>query len=359
MSFSITSPLSVTDFGTLNQAAGAASVIERNLAALTSETSSGYVATDFAGLGDNAAPALDLSTQVAANTALQSSTAAAANIQQVSQTALGQIETIAASFASQALALQTTTSGAPALANSANNALQQVAGLLDTQVDGVYVFAGQDSATPPVPRPDSITSSSFYAAIQTAVAGLATNGAAATSAATLAIASPGGTSPFSPSLEAAGVQSQADLGGGQRVALAPLANANSNALSPGTGTSSTGSYTRDILLGLATLGSLGTASANDPNFLTLVQNTTATLNGAVSAANTDIAALGDRQQQITATQSDLSDTATALKTQLGNVQDADLTQVATQLSQAQTQLQASFQVISTLSQLSLTKYLPS
>jgi flagellin-like hook-associated protein FlgL len=33
--------------------------------------------------------------------------------------------------------------------------------------------------------------------------------------------------------------------------------------------------------------------------------------------------------------------------------------VATQLSQAQTQLQASFQVISTLSQLSLTKYLPS
>ncbi len=236
--------------------------------------------------------------------------------------------------------------------------MQQVAGLLDTQVGGVYVFAGQDSTTPPVPNPTGITQSAFYTAIQTAIGNLGTNGAAATSSATLAIAAPGATSPFAPSLEAAGAQSEADLGDGTRVALAPLANANSNALSAGTGTTSTGSYTRDLLLGLATLGSLTTASTTAAGFTGLVQNTITTLNGAAAAANTDIAALGDRQDQVTTAQTELTGVNTALQTQLSNVQDADLTQVATQLAQAQTQLQASYQVISALSQLSLTKYLP-
>jgi flagellin-like hook-associated protein FlgL len=40
------------------------------------------------------------------------------------------------------------------------------------------------------------------------------------------------------------------------------------------------------------------------------------------------------------------------------VQDVDLAQVAAQLSTAQTQLQASYQVIAALGQLSLAKFLP-
>jgi flagellar hook-associated protein 3 FlgL len=195
-------------------------------------------------------------------------------------------------------------------------------------------------------------------AIQNAVAGLATNGQVATSAATLAIASPGGTSPFSATLDAAGVQSQVDLGGGNYLALAPLANSNSNAVSTGTGTTSTGSYTRDILRGLATLGALTTAQTNDPNFIPLVQDTITSLNGATGAINVDIGALGGRQDQATAAQNDATDTALALKTQISSVQDADLPQLAVQLSDAQTQLQASYQLISNLSTLSLAKFLP-
>jgi flagellar hook-associated protein 3 FlgL len=358
MSLSLSTPLNATDFGTLNQAVAATGQIERTIAGLTAETASGYAASTFAGLGDNAGAALDLSPQIAANTALQSSTASAANIQAVAQTALGQIQSIAATFATQATTLITTPTAAPSIAATANDALLRVAGLLDTQVGGIYVFAGQDSTTPPVPNPNGVTQSAFYTAIQTAIGNLGTNGAASTSSATLAIAAPGGTSPFAPSLEAAGAQSEADLGNGTRVTLAPLANANSNALSAGTGNTSTGSYTRDLLLGLATLGSLTTASTTAAGFTGLVQNTITTLNGAAAAANTDIAALGDRQDQVTAAQSELTGVNTALQTQLSNVQDADLTQVATQLAQAQTQLQASYQVISALSQLSLTKYLP-
>jgi flagellar hook-associated protein 3 FlgL len=349
---------SVTDFGTLNQIVDATANIKQNIDQLTTETSSGYLATSYAGLGAAAAPALDLSAQIAVNTQLQTNTQTASTIQQAAQSALGQIESVASNFATQANQLQTLPGSAPTVAAAAQDALQQVAGLLDTEVGGIYIFAGQDSGTAPIPNPNDITQSAFTTAIQNAVAGLTTNGAAATTAATLAIASPGGTTPFSASLEAAGAQGEVDVGNGVRVALAPLANTNSNAQSTGTGTTSTGSYTRDILMSLATLSGITTTQAESTEFPAFIQNTVTTLNGAVSAINTDIGALGDRQDQITTAQTDLSDTSTTLQTQLSSLQNADLTTVAAQLSQAQTQLQASYQILSSLGTLTLARFLP-
>jgi hypothetical protein len=99
LSPALSTPQNATDFGSLNQAVAATGQIERTISGLTAETASGYAASTFAGLGNNAGAALDLSPQIAANAALQSSTASAANIQQVAQTALGQIQSIAAKFA--------------------------------------------------------------------------------------------------------------------------------------------------------------------------------------------------------------------------------------------------------------------
>ncbi len=349
--------LTATDFGTLGQVINAASLVKQTVAQLTAETSSGYLSSDYAGLGTAAGTALNLTAEMAGNKTIQDNADAAANIQTVAQTALGRIVSIANNFASQALTLATIPSSAGTVAASAQDALQQVAQLLDTKAGDVYVFAGQDSATPPVPNPATISTSAFATAISAAIAGLTTNGAAATITATLAIAAPGGTSPFSPSLEASGAQSEVDLGNGARVTLAPLANTNSNATSSGIGVTSTGSYTRDLLMGLATLASLGQANTSDPSFLPLVQSTVATLQGASSAAGTDIGALGVRQDQVSSAKTDISSVMVALQTQLSGAQGADLAQVAAQLSAAQTQLQASYQVIAGLSQLSLAKYL--
>ena len=348
-----------TDFGTLDQAINATSLIKQTDAQLTAETSSGYFATDYAGLGQGAGTALNLADEIAGNTVLESNADAAANIQTVAQTALGQIESIASNFASQATSLETDTGSVQTVAASAQDALQQVAQLLDTKVGDVYVFAGQDSANAPVPDPARITQSGFYSAIQTAISGLVANGAASTSAATLAISgsTAPGTSPFSATLETGPGQAEVDLGNGDRVALAPLANANSNATSTGIGATSTGSYTRDLLMGLAALGSLGIANTGDASFLPFVQSTVTTLQGAVTAINTDIGALGDRQDQVGSAKTEIGSVSTALQTLLSSVQQPDLAQVAAQLSAAQTQLQASYQVIAGLSQLSLAKYI--
>jgi len=68
--------------------------------------------------------------------------------------------------------------------------------------------------------------------------------------------------------------------------------------------------------------------------------------------------LGNTQTSLTTSQTTMSDTATALTTQLGNVQDVDVAAAMSSLSLVQTQLQGSYQVIAAMSGLSLAKYLP-
>ncbi len=354
MSFS----LSATDPGVYGLLVGDTSLVKREIAQLSAESSSGLISQDFAGLGAGAGSALDLSVQLSENTALQSNLDQAANLQSVSQTALSQIASLASSFASSANTLITQPNAIATLSTQAQDALGQVAQLLDTQVGGVYVFAGQDSRNPPVPNPGQVTGSAFYAAIAAAVAGLSANGAAAVATQTLTVSGPGATSPFAASLEASNAPAAVDLGGGQTLAVGVLADQNASAVSTEIGSTSTGSYTRDLLRNLAVLSSLTTAQSTDPNFTPLVQNVVASLQGVVGAINTDIGGLGAQQQHVSDAKGELGATATALTGQLGNLQNPDLTQVATQLSQAQTQLQASYQVIAGLGQLSLAKFLP-
>lgn len=87
------------------------------------------------------------------------------------------------------------------IAASARDALSQVAGLLDTQDAGVYVFSGQDTGNPPVPNPDNIadgTAGTFFGQIQADVGQLGVQTAAQVAQATQGVASfGGGPSPFS------------------------------------------------------------------------------------------------------------------------------------------------------------------
>ena len=223
----------------------------------------------------------------------------------------------------------------------AQQALVQVAGLLDTQDGNTYVFAGQDSENPPVPDPDSILSSGFYTQIAAQVGQLGTQGAAATAANTLAIAGSNapGLSPFSAYLSqpAANIQAPTiQIGQGQTASVGLLASANSAVTS--TGSSTTGSYMRDLMRALATIGSLSSSQVGDSGFQALVQDTNASLTGAISAMAEDVGVLGNTQTNLTASQTTMSDTATALTTQVGDVQDVDVAAAMSNLSLVQTQL---------------------
>lgn len=341
--------------GALGQAIYASTVVKSQLDTLTSQVSTGYVSADLAGLGTGAQTVVGIAPQIAQLTAQQSAIGAVTGRLGVTQAALTQITTIASTFNAQLSTLNALTPTAvDNVAAQAKTALQQVASLLNTQDGGVYVFGGTNSAVAPVPDADTILSSGLVTQIGAAVAALGTNGQAATSAATLAIASSNapGTTPF------AGPPGQAptlDAGTGGLVPVGLLANANTLAVS--TGTSTTGSYTRDILRGLATLAGLSSSQVSAAGFLPLVQDTGACLSGAISAIGQEAGELGNIQSALSSAQAQQADVATVLTKQVSDVRDVNTAQAISQLTQVQTELSASYKLISEVSSLSLLQYL--
>ncbi len=331
--------------------------VHQQLDTLTEQASSGLVAQTYAGLGAGAGISLSLNPQLAALQTQQKNISQATGTMQVTQVAMTQIQQIAATFVSNMPKLNNITpTEIDSVAASAQQALSQLANLLDTKQGDTYVFSGQDTANPPVPSPDQILQSPFYTQINAAVSGLSTNGAAATAAQTLAIASPTGTSPFSAYMSQTPTAPVVQSGEGNTIQISLLASANSASTSSG---STTGSYMRDLMRALATIGSMSSAQANDPaNLTALVQNTTTSLNGVVSAMATDVGVLGNNQTALTAIQTSLGDVATALTGQVSAVQNVDMAVTLSNLTATQTQLQASYRLISGANSLSLATFLP-
>ena len=351
-------------YGALTMLVADSSSIRQRLDTLTQQASTGLVADTYAGLGAGASVSLELNPEIADLQTWQNNISTATGRMGVTQTSMTQLQQIASNFYAQLNNLNgINTSEVDSIASSARDALQQVAGVLDAQDGGMFVFGGADTASPPVPDPSNILSSGFFTQITSAVANLGTAGASATASATLAIASSNaaGTSPFSAymSQPAGTLLAQApkvQTGPGQISPVGLLASANTLATSPAGST--TGSYTRDLMRALATLGSLSSAQVNLPGFAALVQDTRTSLNGAIEAMAGEAGALGNQQSALTATRANLSETQTALTTQVGAAQDADMAKTLSDITQAQTQLQASYQVIAALSGLSLAKILP-
>ena len=345
----------VGDYGPLGQAIFGSSQVKSQLDTLTAQAASGQVSASYAGLGAGARTSLDLRPQVNALQAQQAAIDQVTGRMSVTQTALTQINTLATSLNSQLAELNNVTpSQIDSVALSARSGLQQVAALLNTTDGSTYVFAGIDSGNPPVPNAATITSSAFFTQIGAAVATLATSGAAATLSATLAIASSNapGTTPF------AGPPGQAPtvlLGTGAPAQVGVLANANTLAIS--SGTSTTGSFMRDILRGFATLANLSSSQANAPGFTTLVQDTRTSLSLAIGAMGTETGALGNIQSSLAAEKTQAADIGTALDVQLGSVENVDMAKTLSDLSAVQTQLSASYKLISEISSLSLVHFL--
>jgi flagellar hook-associated protein 3 FlgL len=359
---SISSAFGPSDYGQMASLISDGAAIKQNLDQLTNQISTGLVSDTYAGLGSGAAVSLNLEPQIAALQTWQNNINQAASGMDVTQTAMTQIQSIASTFLADTGNLEgSDATEVNSVATSAQQALVQVADLLDTQDGNTYVFAGQDSGNPPVPDPDSILSSGFYTQIAAQVGQLGTQGAAATIANTLSIGGSNttGTSPFSAYMSQPVANLQAptiQVGQGQTASVGLLASANSAVTS--TGSATTGSYMRDLMTALATIGSLSSSQASDTGYTTLVQSVNATLTGAISAMGEDAGVLGNTQTNLTTSQTTMSDTQTALTTQVGDVQDVDVAQAMSNLQLVETQLQGSYQVIATMSGLSLAKYLP-
>jgi len=350
-------------YGARGSVLASASQVRDRLDLLTRQASTGRVADTYGGLGAGAATSLSLRPAITRIEAWQANSNAVQGRMDVARSSLEQISAIASNFRARTADLNGLSSAmVDSVTAGARDALRTVANLLNARYGDQYVFSGQDSGTPPVPQADAILQSGFYHEIATAVASLDPNGAGATIATTLATATSNavGTSPFSATLsQPAGaldaLAATVPVGDGRVVPVGILASANAEAVSGGPG--STGSYIRDILRSLATLGAMDSGQINTAGFAALVADTRSNLEGAITALNVDAGVLGDRQAAIRDGHARLEETAIALRGQVSDVEDVDMAETLSRLSLAQTQLQASYQLLAGLQSLSLTKYL--
>ncbi len=342
--------------GLLAELVNDSTATQTQLDKLTQQSASGLVAETYGGLGNAASVSIDLRPQMTQVQAWQQSISVANGNLDTTQNVLGQLESIATNFSSQTLSVSMqSASGAASVAVEAKSALQQVVSLLNTQTNGQYAFAGTDSANPPIGS-TLVAWSTSAAAAGGVVGGLNSTNATATVASLVAqvstwnLASPGSPAAVGPLPTAV----QAQTGEGQSVPMAFVAGQNQFAPSAAGGT---GSYVRDLVAGLAGLAALGTPSASPAALESYGVAISQLLQGAGTAITTEEAGFGQVQSQLTTQSTSLSDTLTGLTTQVSGAENVDLAATATALSQVQTQLQASFQLIAGLKQLSLTSYL--
>ena len=356
-----TNPISGQLYGPMTQIIENSAATLARLNQLTEQSSSGLISQTYAGLGAGAAQTvLSVAPQIASANAQIAAINATVGPMTVQQNALTAISSITTGIVSQLSSLSTLDSaGAAGVIAATQAALVQVATLLNTQDGGVYVFGGQDSGEPPVPDPDNIASSGFYTQIQSAVAGLAGNGAAATTAAVLGVAgsNAAGTTPFSAGLTAAAGLPTITLGNGQQVTTGIAANSNGFVTSPGIGTTSTGSYMRDILAGLASIASLTPSQIAGAGFQSFLQSTEASMRNANDSLNQDAGVLGNTQTALATQATGLGATVTALTNQVSNADTVDAAATISQISSVQTALQSSYQLIATMKTLNLASYL--
>jgi flagellar hook-associated protein 3 FlgL len=349
-------------FPALQQLISGMTRVKQSFDTLTRQASSGLISNVYSGLGTTAPVALALGPRIDGLQAAQNNIAAASGPAEVTQTAMTRISAIAEKLASEMPGLDgLSPSRVDVIAASARSDLAQLGDLLNSQYGGVYVFAGQDSSNPPVPDADQITSSGFFTQISAAVGNLSVAGTAATVAATLTIggSNAAGTSPFSTYLSQPGAAispPSASTGDGQSQTIGLLASGNTNVFS--TGSSTTGSYMRDLMRALATVGSMSSSQVSDPNFASLVADTRTSVSGAITAMSADVGILGEQQSSLTALSTTLSDTSTVLSGQLSSAQNVDMAATLSNLALMQTQLQESYQLIAASSAMSLSKFLP-
>ena len=299
--------------------------VRRQLDIATTQETTGRIAESYGGLGTGAKVSLDLRPEVTHAAAWQANIDNAAGRLGVAQSALSSISTIAASFFAKAGALNgLNPSEADSIAASARVALQQVSQLLNSKVGDVYVFAGEDTANPPIPDTSVSTVSAAVLGSDTA------------------------TAPFSATLGSA--VPTIEVGEGQRVQVGLLANSNTLTSSKAP---TTGSYMRDILRALATL----TTATAGPGLQAVALDTQARLGSAVGAIAVESGALGDVQSSLAARRTQLGDTVIALNTQVSSAENVDLAATLTHVSLLQTQLQVSYQLIAGMKTLSLAQYL--
>ncbi|RVT95660.1 hypothetical protein EOD42_15790 [Rhodovarius crocodyli] len=341
-----------------------ATLLRARFEVLSRQSSNGLKGTSLSDLGTDLPRTVDLQNSIKRNETYSRTMDQAGARMSVMQTALSRLSAIATEFRAEiSTALSSSnTNSLVTVQSRAKAALKEVGQLLNTQLNGEYLFGGSDLANPPIPDPDGLPTSTMANTIATAVTGLTNANATAVNAATLAAAqdTSAGNSVFSAFLEdpaqgAGEARRSVPVSDGERMTYGIKANANGSANSTG---DTTGSWARDLLRGLMTLSSLtDTQMQQGQGFDAVADSLRNIFKSAESALAEETGSLGAVQKQVEAAKTRQSDINTQLTGQLSGLTEVDMATTLTRLQATQTQLEASYRITASLANLTLTKFL--
>ncbi|EWY35790.1 hypothetical protein N825_34305 [Skermanella stibiiresistens SB22] len=325
--------------------------IQQRMTDLTEQVSSGKKTSVYGGLGADARQSIDLRGQVTELDTYQKNIASAQLRVTSAVETMERINDVARDVREQLTKL---TGNPPpnqsVIQDIAKRGYDEVAQLLNTKVEGRYIFAGSDTTNPPFPD-----AAQFFTDVQTEVNAFAANGAPATIAATTAIATD--DTYFSTALQGvdpsplkARVDRNLDLSYQVRANGPESPPPPAGQLEP----------FREILRGLATAANL-TYDTNNPGSFTdynsVLDTTRNALDSASKNLDSHVGILGSTSERMKALDSQHDITATTAKTNLTDIEDVDMADAISKLDLIKTQLQASYKVTSTLHQVNLIDFL--
>ena len=314
---------------------------------LSRQSGSGRVASLYGDEAPQARQAISLRGEIARRAAYTGALNQASGRADASQQALTQLSNIASEFRATALSLNSSSATrATDVAIAAKAAMQQVATLLNTQYAGEYLFSSADSANPAVTDASGIAGSGMMSGVASAVAGL--DGSDAATVLSQAMQAVATDSPFSSYLQSASPSAARSVAGADGRTIAYGVPAGSLGASGWAGA---------LMGNLAVLASLTDGQQSSTNFDALMQQITGNLESVGTNITRDASRIGLAQNAITTALSSHSEATDALKTQLSGLEEVDFEATLATLQSAQTQLEASWKVLSLVSGLSLTSFL--
>jgi flagellin-like hook-associated protein FlgL len=355
----------ITGFPAFDRTAQAASDLRAKLAEQGAQAATGQRAGGYAGLGADARRAIDLRSELSRHEELSRGIARGLARADLTQTVLTRLADIATEIVGRGNTLLGMDAGnADLLAQSARTALEEVGGLLNTRHEGEALFGGADLQADPVKGP--IAQSGMYAQIRAAVLSLTPASGAAVLAATQAAAmdDSAAVSPFSDYANAAATapagsdpRRAVPVEQGVTVPIGLYANRN-GAAAPSDTAAQTGSWSRDLIRGLAIIANLTSTQAKQgAAYTTLVQGALGALRSAVSGVTAEAGALGSNQARLSVAQRRHEEIGGQVERQLGEVEGIDLAEAITRAQATRTQLEASYRSLSMLGGMSLANFL--
>ncbi|MFM2041589.1 MAG: hypothetical protein RLY86_165 [Pseudomonadota bacterium] len=320
---------------------------------LQQQVSSGYKAQVFSGLGTDSVRSIDLRNNLSEIDTYQRNIDEVRARTGIMNTAMNRVSEIARDVQRQLITPDGVSRADPAIIRQiSRQAIQDIVQLLNTQVDGRFVFAGSSVASSPVNADNTLADfavNEYAANFPADTAQLQQNIYNEVYRPDRSMTPPNGGNPqglFNSALAQGGFQVSARIDRNFDVTYGVNADAEPF---------------RQIIYGLTLAAGLQAPNpntpANDESMRNLVRTARDALDQGGKALEREVGILGSIRSRVDLIDRKHDNVGTLLRTSLGEVEDTDVAKVASDLKLVETQIQATYSIISSQRRFSLVDFL--